>query len=626
MRHNENSRSNESLLSPIGYLVLSVAFVTLFVQTTAFDPFNSPKFSALIVIASLIIMKLVTLTDLKLLKRIKLNVLFLALLVFFTLSGVISVIFADNLFIALLGDTQRRNGYLAYLALSIICLAAYEFINFRNALIMIKFIIITGFIFSLYCLIQLLGKDFIAWSNLGNPVIGTAGNPNFASALMAIFGIASITSLFLFGKFKVTQFIAMLCLIMSVIGIYSSDSRQGIVALLLGVLFFTTFFLSVNHKRLGLIVGSFSLAVSLLSVAGMLQKGPLAPFLYKPSLSVRGYYWEAAFEMLRNHFFTGVGFDHYGYYFKEVRDPGYALEFGYTLSSTNAHNTFLQMFATGGVFLGFSYLILVIATLLIGLRLVKNTHSQNRVIALSILTIWVVFQAQSVISIDNLAISVWGWLLTGAIFGLYYENSFLKGKIQPQSQTIKRKKTISPLYIPVFIFLFIPAIFLSVSIVRIESSLSKISGNFTSYLNQMDKNSDLSRRLLGLIEKDSKNVQTSSLIDPNYKLQLAYIRFDLGDKVSAIRDIEEVVNEFPRNIYGVKALGQLLATDRINEAIQYRKRLTLLDPWNAENYLQLLYLYKASGDLVKAQVMRDIIISFAPGTNEAKVAMEELLK
>jgi len=620
------STSGKPLISPLAYLVIGMAFITLFVQTQAFDPFNTPKLAALLVIASLFAVKLFSLTEAKFLKKAKANLLFVTLLAIFTLSGFISVVFSDNLFVALVGDTQRRNGYLAYLALSILCLSSYALTSFKNSLTIFKVTIATGVIFSFYGLIQMSGRDIVAWNNPNNAVIGTAGNPNFASALMAIFGIASITSLFVFTKSRFMQVIAMVCTIMCIVAIIGSDSRQGLVALFLGSLFFLVIYVYSNHKKLGSLLVLFSVGASLFVVAGMLQKGPLTYLLYKPSLSVRGYYWEAAIEMFKNYPIVGIGFDHYGYYFKEMRSPNYPLEFGFNLTSTNAHNTFLQMFANGGVLLGSSYLALVIATLLVGLKLVKDSSSQNRVIALSLLTIWIVFQAQSFISIDNLAISVWGWFLTGAIFGLYYESTLVNEKVELLQYKSKHQHSISPPSIVAFVLLVMPSVVLSVLLLKTESSIFKIDSYFVNYSNQKDKNSDLSRQIVNDLDKNIKVVLNSFFVDPNYKLQVSYTLFDLGDQSGAVKIIKDVVNEFPRNIYAVKALGVLQSNFQLEEAIEARNKLSLLDPWNADNYLQLLYMYKRSGDLVNAQLMRDKILSFAPGTVQAKSAIEELMK
>ena len=49
-----------------------------------------------------------------------------------------------------------------------------------------------------------------------------------------------------------------------------------------------------------------------------------------------------------------------------------------------------------------------------------------------------------------------------------------------------------------------------------------------------------------------------------------------------------------------------------------------MDPWNADNYLQLLKLYKSNDDLDKALNMKEKILSFASGTEVAKMAIEIL--
>jgi DNA-binding SARP family transcriptional activator len=62
--------------------------------------------------------------------------------------------------------------------------------------------------------------------------------------------------------------------------------------------------------------------------------------------------------------------------------------------------------------------------------------------------------------------------------------------------------------------------------------------------------------------------------------------------------------------------------NNIENVISLRNRIAALDPCNAGNYLQLLKLYKASGDLVNAEGMKNKILSFATGTDIAKTASE----
>ena len=151
---------------------------------------------------------------------------------------------------------------------------------------------------------------------------------------------------------------------------------------------------------------------------GILQIGPLAEIIYKGSISVRGYYWRAGIKMFLNNPVFGVGFDRYGSNFKEYRDITYPLNYGFNLTSSNAHNTFIQFFATGGIFLGLAYLILNGYILKRAIFALKNFSGSNRLIVAGIFSAWVAFHAQSLVSIDNLGISIWGWVLGGSIIGL----------------------------------------------------------------------------------------------------------------------------------------------------------------------------------------------------------------
>jgi hypothetical protein len=58
--------------------------------------------------------------------------------------------------------------------------------------------------------------------------------------------------------------------------------------------------------------------------------------------------------------------------------------------------------------------------------------------------------------------------------------------------------------------------------------------------------------------------------------------------------------------------------------ISTRKQIALIDPWNADNYFQLLKLYKLNGDIENANAMKDKILSFAAETAVAKSAVEIL--
>jgi O-antigen ligase len=237
-------------------------------------------------------------------------------------------------------------------------IAASIFVRFHNVR---KIFIVTYFVASvsvIYSLMQTTGNDFVNWNNPYNSVISTLGNPNFAAAVMAVMGVLTFTSTFISALNLQYRIFALGLSALLLFSIYRSNARQGLLAYALGVGIFLVIWLWINNKRLGFLAAVLGIIIFIISILGMLQVGPLEKYLYKPSVSIRGFYWRAGIEMLINRPFFGVGIDHYGSYFKEFREVNYPLTYGFQITSTNAHNTFIQFFATGGVILGLTYLVL----------------------------------------------------------------------------------------------------------------------------------------------------------------------------------------------------------------------------------------------------------------------------
>jgi O-antigen ligase len=596
---------------------MGISFVTLYFDTKSKDPFNTPKLIALILIATFYFGIVATnIVSLFRTGNFSLNVtLYLALI--FWLSMLISSIYTDDKLIALIGDTQRRNGFFAYTALIIIFLTATILINFTTAKVLIKSVILTGFIFSMYGIIQSFGFDPIKWVNPYNSVISTVGNPNFASALMAVFSVILLFTLNQNNYSIFFKFFASLTLVLSVLAIIKSDSRQGLVSLGIGILFYLSVFYYLNYRKLGVYFAVGSGLVLIFAILGMLQKGPLASLIYKTSVSIRGYYWSAGFEMFESSPFLGIGIDSYGQYFKEFRRQDYPLRFGYELGSSNAHNTFIQFFATGGIFLGLSYFLLILFILLMGLKLVSSTSKEQHKISLTILSSWVAFQAQSVISIDNIGISVWGWVLGGSIVGLYKINYFESIKLSKDKNFIKSTKFSKEKSRIISIIVLLPVLFVCVLLNRAEKNTFLAAG-FAANANT-PQNREVAYSY-------AKKVLENPLADQNYKLAATYALIDAGFRDESYLYLNKLLNQYPRNEYLYLELSTIEEKNgNLDLAIVFREQLSILDPWNAKNYLKLVQLYKADGRYSKAVEINNKIQSFAANTEISKLSEFEII-
>jgi hypothetical protein len=159
---------------------------------------------------------------------------------------------------------------------------------------------------------------------------------------------------------------------------------------------------------LGLIVG-------VLAILGSLQKGPLAQIIYKSTVSIRGQYWYAGIEMGKANPFSGVGMDAYGDYYRFFRSIKATTTTLNANTITNAsHNVVIDFFASGGWPLLLSYLaILIIAFIALVKVTLRSRTYDPKFVAIS--SIWLCYQLQSIISINQIGLAIWGWVLSGAL-------------------------------------------------------------------------------------------------------------------------------------------------------------------------------------------------------------------
>jgi hypothetical protein len=177
------------------------------------------------------------------------------------------------------------------------------------------------------------------------------------------------------------------------------------------------------------------------ALAGALQKGPLAEAIYKRSVSLRGTYWETGINMGMDRPWTGVGMDSYGNWYRAFRPDRALVDMpGYKVITNAAHNVVIDVFAYGG----FPMLISYIAILGIGIWAILKVTLRNRgydgtFVALA--TTWLAYQLQSIISINQIGLAIWGWVLVGALVAYEYSTREvtpveLKGKATKEKELV----------------------------------------------------------------------------------------------------------------------------------------------------------------------------------------------
>jgi hypothetical protein len=115
--------------------------------------------------------------------------------------------------------------------------------------------------------------------------------------------------------------------------------------------------------------------------------------------------------------FSGVGMDAYGDNYRKFRSLKAATNTPGPDTTTNAaHNVVIDFFASGGWPLMLSYLAtLIIAAVALVRVTLRDREYKPEFVAIS--SVWICYQLQSIISINQVGLAIWGWVLTGALVG-----------------------------------------------------------------------------------------------------------------------------------------------------------------------------------------------------------------
>lgn len=338
-------------------------------------------------------------------------------IVLFLLTGLFTFINSDNpKSLAFYGTFGRNTGYLAYIALTGFFVGSLMLTARSSFKKIIWSLIIAGWINVIYCFLAAIGLDPIKWNNIYNRILGTFGNPNFIGAFLGIYFVTSLA--FAFGKeTSRNQKIALLSLLpLAFWEILKSNAIQGLALAIAGSGLIIFFLIRGYFGKLwaqflyvvaSIICGGFALA-------GALQMGPLAPYIYKTSVSLRGEYWAAGLNMGFHNLFTGVGWDGYGEWFRRERRPSALVLPGPETVTNAAHNVFIDIFAYGGLPLILTYLLLVSFSLIAAIKVIIRNPKYDPIF-IALFAAWFCYNLQAFISINQIGLAVWGWMLSGSL-------------------------------------------------------------------------------------------------------------------------------------------------------------------------------------------------------------------
>jgi O-antigen ligase len=424
------------------FLFIGVPFTTLFLMTDAVtDPVNVTKLFAAGCIGGGVF-AIVLIYGLKeLWATSKTLVLASALFLIAGLNAVFSS--TTPLIQNLYGVFGRQTGWLTYLLLIMTMFGAALLRTKISFELLVWALLISGAVNILYAAWAILFGDFIGWNNPYGNILGLFGNPNFIGAFLGMFITGSVAYAFsnhIAWKYRIAF------IILGFIALYEikeSHAIQGLVVTGAG-LAMIGFYLVRSKTKGWALTSSYVVAVGIVgafALAGALQMGPLASIIYKTSVSLRGQYWAAGLKMGSDHPFTGVGMDAYGNYYRLVRSEYAATVLPGPRTITNAaHNVVIDIFAYGGYPLFLSYA----AILGLGIWAIVRVTLRNRAYDgtfVALATTWLAYQLQSIISINQVGLAIWGWVLVGALVAYEYATR-PRATSEEKTKPVKQKEMV----------------------------------------------------------------------------------------------------------------------------------------------------------------------------------------
>lgn len=554
--------------SAIGRVIswTAIAATLLVTPWATFDPINVPKLAVIAVGGFITLAALLTNTR-DLFTRQHRTVQILTGL--FVLNLIVVLLFAGtNFYQEFFGAYGRSTGFVAYLALAALFIGAVVIASAKFVGSFARTLLIAGGLSIGYGLLQTIGADPIKWVNQYSSVIGFLGNPNFQSSFVGFSGVLAFAFICAQGVKRSFQLSYGIYLLLAIFVIIKTHSQQGLLVLAGGIAIVVMIWISRSQFKRATIPALIVSAIGAIFVAlGSLNSGPLASLLYKASVTYRGDYWRAGWKMTVEHPFLGVGLDSFGDWYRRTRTLEATLRRGPEVTSNAAHNVLLDFSSNGGFPLVILYLALMVLVAISAIKLLKRSNGFDPAVA-GLIAVWVAYQAQSIISLNQLGLAVWGWIISGLIIGYEINTRTAEVPIEvkpPVNKGRNVKKAISKSVSPRTLVAMVAggAIGLLVGLPPFIAS-AQFKSAFTS--------------------GDAAKFEKSASLWPYEPMRYGQVGLVLQTNkldAQAQRVVDAALLKFP-NEFGLWSLASKLSTATPEKIAKAKKEMKRLDPFNPD--------------------------------------------
>lgn len=561
-------------------ILFFVAFISSVVSLNFLDPINWPKQIALLTLIPLIYYYSTRDLNLSQVKQSLSRPLLPIILVSLISLGSALARSPNSFTRDLWGLWGRANGFLTTASL-IVLTSAVVIANsrFQMERKTVQFISIFMGMIAIYGLFQEFGLDPFEWSKSGE-VFGLFGNTNFASAIWAIGAISSVAALIIEPEVRIKAFFGFM-LSLNATACWLTNSIQGLFTTSIGVtaILIVRYFQPLKQRLSVILLG---VPLLLLVVLGTFGRGPLGEYFYQYTMKLRSFYWLTGIRIGNSNPISGVGIDSYGDAFRKTRTTEMAQATSIDLIANNAHNAFIQIYATMGIIGLISIFPLFALGVYVSTRYLLMANFKDSAYEVTTRILFLCLFLISLVSIDNISVAVWLYFFLGIALS---SNS----KFPHENKEAKKKSNL-------YDFHRIVSGILAVLLFSYSWIISNPDREILRILRTpafQDDPASLDSREQSLFDV----LRNGNLMEGQFGI-IAQAFVGMKRYGSAIFALDVATKKYPNDfpLLAQKAILEFEYGD-LDESIVDRKKMVELDPRHAVSYLALALSYERKDEV-----------------------------
>ncbi len=341
-------------------------------------------------------------------------------LIYVLLIGLLSAIsissfLHSNFWNALYGDFGRNTGIIYYFSLAglfLFCSLGTQDV----AKLFLSAMSLTAFLNLILVFLQNSNLDPLFYNAdvKSSPLFGFLGNENFVTSFCALSVISTLS--FLIHKYSLWLLLQFgFFLTGTLLLIVKTNSEQGIGILTIGLfLVFFTKFLLFGFKAQKLIFLSLSFGTVIFLVFDFIHKGFITKIVFQETAMNRFNYWTTGLRAFQDNLLFGIGADNFGDVYGKYRSLQSALGPEGNQYVNSPHNSVIEFGLAGGLPALILFVSLNVFVFNYGIKNLKASIVYDPVNT-ALFSCWIGFFINSLLSVSELSLSIWGWSLMGLI-------------------------------------------------------------------------------------------------------------------------------------------------------------------------------------------------------------------